>query len=123
MEIYDLGALIKKLRKEKGLTLKKLADRIGVSEATVSKYESNLCTPSLDKMRSLASIFNVSMDTLFGMPQQGTISVQGLTDTQTDTVRELIEAYRVRNARPGRSPTPEQMEVLGRITAEIMKKS
>ena len=123
MEIYDLGALIKKFRTEKKMTLKQLAARLGVSEAAVSRYENNLSIPSLEKMRSLASIFNVSMDTLFGMTQQGTISVQGLTDTQTDTVRELIEAYRVRNARPGWPPTPEQLAELGKITAEITKKS
>ncbi len=121
MEIYDLGALIKKFRTEKKMTLKQLAARLGVTEAAVSRYENNLSTPSLEKMRSLASIFNVSMDTLFGMPQQGTISVQGLTDAQTDTVRELIEMYRVRNARPGWPPTPEQLAVLGKITAEITK--
>lgn len=123
MDFYDLGALIKKLRIEKKMTQKQLADRLGVSEATVCKYESNFFSPPLDKMRSLASIFNVSMDTLFGMRQQGTVSVQGLSEPQIDTVRALIEAYRVRNARPGRPPTPEQMEVLGKITAEITKKS
>jgi transcriptional regulator with XRE-family HTH domain len=33
------GMLIAQIRKEKGLTQKQLADRIGVSNATISKWE------------------------------------------------------------------------------------
>ena len=55
--MFDLGTLIKKLRKERGITQKKLGDMLGVSEGTISKYEANVSMPPFETMRSIASIF------------------------------------------------------------------
>ena len=119
--VYDLGALIKNLRKERKITQKKLGEMLGVSEGTVSKYEANVSLPPFETMRSIASIFNVSMDTLCGTEHQGTLSIHGLTETQTETLKDLIDAYRVKNTQKGRQLTQEQFAVLGRITAELTK--
>ncbi|MBO6309950.1 MAG: helix-turn-helix transcriptional regulator [Oribacterium sp.] len=119
--MYDLGALIKKLRIERKLTQKKLGNMLGVTEGTVSKYESNVTQPPFETLRSIASIFNVSMDTLCGMKQQGTLSVHGLTEAQAETVKALIDSYRVKNTQTGRRLTQEQFAVLGMITAEMTK--
>lgn len=119
--VYDLGALIKTLRKERKITQKKLGEMIGVSEGTISKYEANVSMPPFETMRSLASIFNVSMDTLCGMKHQGTISVHGLSETQAETLKALVNAYRVKNAHSSKQLSQEQFEVLGKITAELIK--
>ncbi|MBR4345988.1 MAG: helix-turn-helix transcriptional regulator [Oscillospiraceae bacterium] len=121
MQVYDLGLLIRSLRKERKLTQKKLGRMLGVSEGTVSKYEANIMTPPFETLRSIASIFNVSMDTLCGMKQQGTLSVHGLTEAQAETVKALIDSYRVKNTQTGRRLTQEQFAVLGMITAEMTK--
>ena len=65
--MYDLGALIRSLRKERKITQKKLGEMLDVTEGTISKYEANTMTPPFETLRSIASIFNVSMDTLCGM--------------------------------------------------------
>lgn len=119
--MYDLGALIRSLRKERKLTQKKLGDLLDVSEGTISKYEANLMTPPFETLRSIASIFNVSMDTLCGMKHQETLSTHGLTKSQTETLKVLIDVYRIKNAQVGRQLTQEQFAVLGKITAEITK--
>ena len=119
--VYDLGALIKTLRKERKITQKKLGEMLGVSEGTVSKYEANVSLPPFETMRSIASIFNVSMDTLCGMKHQGTLSTHGLTEAQTVTLKALVDAYRVKNAQSGRQLTQEQFAVLGKITVELTK--
>lgn len=119
--MYDLGALIKSLRKERKMTQKKLGDLLDVSEGTISKYEANLMTPPFETLRSIASIFNVSMDTLCGMKHQGTLSTHGLTESQTETLKTLVDAYRFKNAQMGRQLTQEQFLVLGKITAELAK--
>ena len=77
--------------------------------------------PAFETLRTIACIFNVSMDTLCGMKHQGTVSTHGLTESQTESVKELIDAYRIRNAQTGRQLTQEQFAVLGKITAEITK--
>lgn len=119
--MYDLGALIKSLRKERKMTQKKLGDLLDVSEGTISKYEANLMTPPFETLRSIASIFNVSMDTLCGMKHQGTLSTHGLTESQTETLKTLVDAYRIKNAQTVRNLTQEQFVVLGKITAELTK--
>ena len=58
--MYDLGALIRSLRKERNITQKKLGEMLDVTEGTISKYEANTMTPPFETLRSIASIFNVS---------------------------------------------------------------
>ena len=103
------------------MTQQKLGELLDVTEGTVSKYESNQMTPPFETLRTIASIFNVSMDTLCGMKHQGTLSTHGLTESQTESVKALIDAYRIRNAQTGRQLTQEQFAVLGKITTEITK--
>ena len=121
--MFDLGATIRELRKQRDYTQQRLGDLLGVSEGTISKYEANYMTPPLETLRSIASIFNVSMDTLCGMEHQGTLSTHGLSERQTETVKELIDAYRTKNEQSGGQITQEQFFVLGKITAEITKKN
>ena len=45
------------VRKERGLTVKKLADDVGVSSATISRIERNQQDPSLTLVRKLCSMF------------------------------------------------------------------
>lgn len=58
---------IKELRLKKGLTLKQVADAIGVSEATVQRYESGkIGSLKYEKAEALAKLFNVSPGYLMG---------------------------------------------------------
>lgn len=60
-----IGNNIKKYRKEKGLTLKELADRIGLTEATVQKYEAgNIQTLDIVKMKNFADALDVKLEQL-----------------------------------------------------------
>ena len=92
-----------------------------VTEGTISKYEANSMTPPLETLRSIASIFNVSMDTLCGMEHQGTVSIHGLTEAQTETVKALVDVYRIKNTQTNRLFSQERFTVLGKITAELTK--
>ena len=102
MEIYDLGALIRSLRKQRNMSQQQLAELLHVSDATISKYEANTSVPPFETLRSIASIFNVSMDTLCGMKHQGTLSTHGLTESQTETIKSLVDAYRAKSANSSR---------------------
>ena len=121
MEVYDRGELIRKLRTERNFTQKQLADKLGVSEATVCKYENNTSIPPFETLRSIASIFNVSMDTLCGMKHQETLSTHGLSEAQTETLKELICAYKNKNCQTIKHTTTEQYAVIGKIAAELTK--
>ena len=52
------------LRKLNGMSQEQLAEKIGVSRQTLSKYETGEALPDIGKCRALADVFNVSMDDL-----------------------------------------------------------
>ena len=64
-QIY-FGQRIAALRKEKGMTQEALAQRLGITNQAVSKWESDQCCPDIMQLPVLADIFEISMDTLFG---------------------------------------------------------
>lgn len=51
-------------RKKNMLTQEDLANRIGVSRQTITKWESGLITPNLEYLMDLSDIFGVTIDTL-----------------------------------------------------------
>ena len=61
-----IGARIKSLREEYGLTQKELADFLGVTPKAISFYELEQRSPSWDMVVQLADKFNVTTDYLLG---------------------------------------------------------
>lgn len=57
---------IKELRKEKKYTQKQLAEKIGISEISIRKYESGDRIPKFEVIERLAEIFNVQFDYIIG---------------------------------------------------------
>ena len=62
-----LGARIKTLRKEKGLTQPQLAEIIGVSKGVISFCENGVNEPKASYVKTLAQILGVSADYLLGL--------------------------------------------------------
>lgn len=60
---------LRNLRKAKGMTMKELGKRFGLSESTVSLYERGLHEPDLDTVTKIAAFFGVSVDYLLGNDQ------------------------------------------------------
>ena len=52
------------LRKINNFSQEELADRIGVSRQTLSKYETGESVPDIEKCKELADVFAVSLDDL-----------------------------------------------------------
>ncbi len=66
MTIY-FGDNLKRLRKEKELTQETLADFLGVSFQTISKWERGENYPDITMLPTIASFFNVTIDDLLGV--------------------------------------------------------
>jgi transcriptional regulator with XRE-family HTH domain len=60
------GETLKLLRRNRGISRRELAAVIGKSEATVSAYEQNRKSPSLETLVSIADYFSVTTDYLLG---------------------------------------------------------
>ena len=61
----SIGQNIKKYRKEKGYTQRDLADLIGVSVQSISKWETDVGDPDISLVVPLASALDISTDALF----------------------------------------------------------
>lgn len=64
MKYQTLGAMIAALRKEKGMTQLELAEKMGVTDKAVSKWERDLSCPDVNTIPRLAELFGISVDEL-----------------------------------------------------------
>lgn len=63
LDIYEeTGKRLKKLRKSNGLTLKDVANRIGVSSMTLSRYESNSRKVKINTLQKILKIYGVDYE-------------------------------------------------------------
>lgn len=60
----ELGKKMHQLRKMSGLTQEQLAEKLGVSRQTISKWESGSSVPDLESMVRFSRLFQVSLDDL-----------------------------------------------------------
>lgn len=64
MDQKKIGVFLKTLRKEKNLTQEQLAELMGVTRQTVSRWESRAAYPDMEKIVMLSDILGVSCDDL-----------------------------------------------------------
>lgn len=67
MNDYKFGNYILELRRKSGLSQSELADRIGVTNKAVSKWETGKSKPTTDTLRKLAAIFHVPIEQLLSL--------------------------------------------------------
>ena len=91
MKKRTLGMMISSLRKEKGMTQLQLAEKMGVTDKAVSKWERDLSMPDLNSIPKLAEIFEISVDDLMQMKTDTTENrSQNKVDEIIDTVLKGI---------------------------------
>ncbi|GMQ64298.1 helix-turn-helix domain-containing protein [Vallitalea maricola] len=81
MKKLQIGEIIYRLRKDKGITQQQLAKIIGVSTAAISKWESGNSYPDITLLPILAKFFNVTIDTLLNFDK----------DLSDEKVKEIYE--------------------------------
>ena len=83
----SLPANISKLRKEHAMTQEQLAEALGVTFASVSKWERGVATPELNLIAEMADLFGVSFDAI--EKAERTIS-----EKNSELMRLLVSRYR-----------------------------
>ena len=64
MDTIMIGKFIAKLRKDKNMTQEQLGEVLGISNKTVSRWESGNYMPSIEMLQQLSQIFEVSINEL-----------------------------------------------------------
>lgn len=84
MENLKLYDTISFYRKKMNLTQEALAQKLGVTNQSVSKWESAQCYPDISLIPKLAEVFQISIDELFGKDPASVI-LDGLSPLRDDT--------------------------------------
>lgn len=108
----DVGAYIREQRRKAQMSLRKLAERAGVSNPYLSQIERGMRQPSAKILKGIAHALSVSADTLF--TQAGILDPKpdgqspdvlraifrdsDLTDTQRRELAESYERFRIATA-------------------------
>ena len=87
MKKQTLGMMISSLRKEKGMTQLELAEKMGVTDKAVSKWERDLSYPDINSIPKLAEIFGVSVDELM---QVKTETKENISKNKIDGIVDII---------------------------------
>ena len=61
MDQYLTGTVIKKIREKNGLTQAELAEKLNVSDKTISKWERGKGYPDISLLEPIASVFGISV--------------------------------------------------------------
>lgn len=86
---------LRNLRKEKDYSQEYLAEKLGVTRQTISKWENGTAMPDLKKLIELADFFEASMDDLLGLDYK-TINKQNFT---AGTCNDYSEAEAIKSNR------------------------
>ncbi|MBC8570757.1 helix-turn-helix domain-containing protein [Zongyangia hominis] len=95
--IFDFGYRLRALRESKNLTQAQVARRLNLSKTTISGYENNVKTPSLDVLMQLSILYGVSSDYILGLEDRDMLLIDGLTDRQQEILRILLTEFRTSN--------------------------
>ena len=85
MDNLKLNDTICFYRKKQGLTQEELAVKLGVTNQSVSKWESAQCCPDISLLPKLADIFEISIDELFGIVPRMSMTKE-VNDAEKDAV-------------------------------------
>ena len=62
LDCCKVGTLLYRLRKEKGLTQKQVADHMNISDKTISKWERGLGFPDINLLGELSDLFEINTE-------------------------------------------------------------
>ncbi len=87
MKKRTLGMMISSLRKDKGMTQLELAEKMGVTDKAVSKWERDLSFPDINSIPKLAEIFEISVDQLM---QVKTETKENMSRNKADEIVDTV---------------------------------
>ncbi|MBR4881185.1 MAG: helix-turn-helix transcriptional regulator [Clostridia bacterium] len=102
----SIGNVIKRLRKQRGMTQESLAQSLGISPNAISQWECDRTAPDITQLPLLADIFGVSADILLGIniakrdneikefsQKCDLLHSQGKNEERLTLCREMVQRY------------------------------
>ena len=92
MDQKKIGSFLKELRKEKKLTQEQLAEVLGVSNRSISRWENGVSLPDFDLVIELSRYFSVSIEEFLDGEKKAEMSDQK-TDSKTEQTLLKVAGY------------------------------
>ena len=90
-----LGAMIAELRKQHGMTQLELAEKMGVTDKAVSKWERDLSCPDIGSIPNLAEILGVSVEELMQVKKEAEVPVSKAAEIVETALKAVVMAMGV----------------------------
>lgn len=88
MDLSKIGKFISELRKEHGFTQEQLGEKIGVSNKTVSRWETGTYLPPADTLLILSELFNVTINEILSGKR---LSKEEYRDAAEENLKQSIK--------------------------------
>lgn len=85
MNQEKIGKFITECRKQKNLTQNELADKLGITDKAISKWENGRCMPDISLLEELCSILDVTINEL----------LSGERNTKNSSDKIIIDSLKV----------------------------
>jgi len=101
MNQEKIGKLIVECRKEKKMTQVELADKLSVTDKSVSKWENGKCLPDVSLYKDLCNILGITLNEFFAgekikeekFKEQADINLFNALENSSFTLKEKIKYY------------------------------
>ena len=90
----QFGNTLREIRKCKGLSQENMASMLNISRSGYSKYESGESSPSIDTIKEICEVLNISSDYLIGIKNDDVMN----KETIKNNPFEVSELYMYFNA-------------------------
>jgi transcriptional regulator with XRE-family HTH domain len=88
MDTVKTGAFLKELRKERGLTQEQLGEKVGVTNKTVSRWETGNYMPPVECLSILSDLYGVSINEIVSGQR---LAAEELPDAAEDNLKNALE--------------------------------
>ena len=89
----DTRDVLLQLRTKKGLSQEQLAEKVFVTRQAVSRWETGETTPNTETLKLLSNLYDVSINTLLGLPRQLICQCCGMPLEDATTSKEPDGAF------------------------------
>ena len=94
----EFNEKLQKLRTNENLTQEELAEKLYVSRAAISKWESGRGYPSIDSLKAIAKYFHVTIDELIGSEEIVDLAEQDIKSSNKKYTARHDAVYSVKTA-------------------------
>ena len=89
MDMVKMGSFLAELRKEKNLTQAELGEKLGVTNKTISRWETGSYMPPVEMLEELSNMYGMSINELLSGKKLSTEEYKEMAETN---IKETLQA-------------------------------